>query len=215
VLLVSSAADGSPPADPRATTDLEGALDRWQPTEEELEDLRFIAEDEGITLAEAIERIAWQPRFGVFVDRLRSSFPDDFAGARIIDGGRFNAFVQFRGSVPEGVATDASIRGLSIDFRTGVGFSERDLATRARTVHRSLLMAGFADTVTGYDISSGTIDVEIARRPEDRGRSTEAMLTLLPRSARADGVRVAFFDSLPGNVDTVYGGGSAGSSRWW
>lgn len=66
----------------------------------ELEDLRSIADREGISLQEAINRYGWHNNFSLAVSGIRREFPEDFTRSEIV--GAAKAWVGFAGSAPEG-----------------------------------------------------------------------------------------------------------------
>ena len=53
------------------------------PSDAELQDLQFIANQEGISLQEAIDRYAWRDNFSLAVSKIREAAPGSFAGAEI------------------------------------------------------------------------------------------------------------------------------------
>lgn len=48
---------------------------------ERCRDLELLAEQEGISLEEAIEKYAWQSPFGYLVNNIRERYPEDFTGS--------------------------------------------------------------------------------------------------------------------------------------
>ncbi len=78
-----------------------------------LEDLTTMAEQEGISLEEAIDRYAWHESFSMLVADIREKYPDRFAGAMITPDG--NLWIAFESKAPEGVdaGVEEHLRGKS------------------------------------------------------------------------------------------------------
>jgi hypothetical protein len=200
VLTVATAACGGsarPVADGPLPT-AEELIEQYGVTPAALEDLRWIAGEEGWTLEEAIYRVAWQEGFSLFANEIRGTYPDEFAGAGILgDEGPHNVFISFRSAVPDAVRDDPRLEHLDVDFREMTGFSEDQLGEQTIAIHRAMLDAGFVDVVTGPDIDTGMIEVQAERRTFDHGRSDPQILAVLPDIVRAGNVRVVFFDFVP------------------
>lgn len=65
----------------------------------ELQDLMWIAADDGIPLEEAIFRYGWQNQFAHAATELEENHPYEFAGAGIVNNG-CGAWIAFSGAVP-------------------------------------------------------------------------------------------------------------------
>ena len=92
------------------------------PNQAELEDLQFIADQEGISLETAIERYGWHDNFSLAVEQIREASPAAFSGAEIVDDS--NAWIAFDGKAPQ-EALDilntfrSSHSWVSVQIRTG------------------------------------------------------------------------------------------------
>ena len=92
------------------------------PSEAELEDLQFIADQEGISLQTAIERYGWRDNFSLAAAQIEEAVPDAFIGAEIVDGS--SAWIAFDGKAPQ-EALDilntfrSSHSWVSVQIRTG------------------------------------------------------------------------------------------------
>ena len=193
---------GSTPPSESASPSVEELIEQFGVTPAELEDIRLVAEEEGWTLAEALDRIAWQQGFAVFVQELREDYVSDFAGAAILgEVSPRSVFIGFRSTVPAEVRDDARLQHIDVEFREMLGFSEDGLNRQAIEVHRAMLDAGFPDVVSGPNTSTGIVEVAAVRREVDRGKSDQEIITSLPAAVRADNVRVMFFDELPSSDD--------------
>ena len=128
---------------------------------ERCRDLEFLAEQEGISLEEAIENYAWQSPFGHLVNQIREKFPEDFTGSWIEDS--VKGFISFTGTAPA-EAVEA-VRAFPRDIRIieNRGFTEAGLTKRHQIVHD--IISGYEE-VTGItsspDITTGQIEVAVA-----------------------------------------------------
>ena len=121
-------------------------------------DLELIAEQEGITFEEAIERYAWQEAFGYLVNNIQEKFPEEYAGSWIEDD--VNGFVSFTGTAPpEAVEV---IRAFphphAIQIIENRVFTQATLTKRLHVVHD--IAASYeevADIVSTYSITTGQI----------------------------------------------------------
>ncbi len=92
------------------------------PNEAELEDLQFIAIQEGISLQTAIERYGWRDNFSLAASQIEEAVPDAFIGAEIVDDS--NAWIAFNRKAPQ-EALDiintfrSSHSWVSVQIRTG------------------------------------------------------------------------------------------------
>ncbi len=197
-----------------------------------MEDLAQVAESEGITIDEAIERYAWNQPFAVLVDKIRQSYPDEFAGSAIEAGDGYSAWVGFRDTAPVGALDLLAGFSRPIEVREGRSFTEAELEEATVRAHYALWdRQDLVENVsTYYEIRTGEILATVELRDSFRasvGNGDEArdrLVPLLPADVR-DRVTVEVVDDLPGGTDTVYGGVrlstcttgftvSSGSGRW-
>ena len=196
-LLVSLAACGSGEVSesPLSTSlpSIEEMIDQFGVTPAALEDVRFIADEEGWSLEEALYRIGWQESFSHFVAELRDAYPEDFSAGGILgDEGPRNVFLAFRGPVPEEVRTDPRLGHLDVEFREATGFSEAELSAQVIDVHRTMLDLGFREVGTGPETETGEVRVDAARRPVDRSKTDAEIIATFPPNVRADNVVIVF-----------------------
>lgn len=126
----------------------------------QLSDLQTMADQEGISLEEAIQRYGWQEPFAMMVEELRVAFPDDFAGARIVDDTK--GWVAFRDDPPQAALDRIAAFGRPIEVISGRGFSEGELARTVVEIHGEAISLGiFEDVASGYDTQAGSILVEV------------------------------------------------------
>ncbi len=181
-----------------------GRLDKidCDPTPVELEDIEFIAEQDGIPLDEAIARYGWQGCFVEVTNYLEEAYPDQYAGAAITNGGR-GGWIAFKGDVPEEAAELAKAIPVTVQLIGGKGFSEAELNQALQAVYFDI--SSHEDVVAasgGYDIETGVITVQAQPRetltdPTQRERLREVLQPEQPaRSAIT--VEVIIVDELGG-----------------
>ena len=108
------------------------------PSEAELDDLQFIADQESISLQTAIERYGWRDNFSLAVKQIQEAVSVAFVGAEIVDDS--NAWIAFKGAPPvaalEIINTfKSSHSGVSVQIRTGKGWAEEELNKAIPAVH--------------------------------------------------------------------------------
>jgi hypothetical protein len=178
-------ASGGQPA-----SDLAGDAASLSP--EELEDITAHAARTGLSAQEAISAYGWHASFARLAGQLESSFPAEFAGARITDSPRQRAFVAFKGEAPAGArAAVRAYRHAAVDLVTHRGFSVRELHDVMVAAHQSVHAR--KDLVTGvsshYDLVDGRVFVDaVPASPGD----------LLP--PRRDALVKALRQGLPAGV---------------
>ncbi|TNU75781.1 hypothetical protein FH969_05650 [Miniimonas arenae] len=126
----------------------------------EMQDLRLVAEQNGISLDEAITRYAWNDNFALVVDTMRRAHPESFTSAEIVDA--FHAWISFKGPAPDvGVVLDAFERtapAVEVELRADEGYSERELERSIENVHYAIYGSpGVLQAATSFDADTRTI----------------------------------------------------------
>ena len=136
------------------------------PSDAELQDLQALADRDGISLQEAIDRYAWHDNFSKMASTIREVAPEAFAGAEIL--GPRQARIAFAGQ-PSKTALNIldifrnSHGGVSVEVRTGLGYSEAELERAIPAVHYAVLRSpGVRDATTSFDSSTGQIRTIVA-----------------------------------------------------
>ena len=131
------------------------------PSDAELQDLQAIADREGISLQEAIDRYAWRDNFSLAVSRVRDVAPEIFAGAEIVDDS--NAWIAFVEQPPK-AALDildifrSSHSSISVEVRTSASITEAELQKAIPAVHYAVFRSpGVRNASTSFDSSSAQI----------------------------------------------------------
>ena len=128
---------------------------------ERRQQLSWQAEQEGISIDEAIEKYAWQSPLAYLVNEIREEYPDDFAGARIEDD--LSAWIAFSGAAPADAATSIRAFPRAVRIIENRGFTEADLDRRLKVVHRSVMDNDKVESaISTYDIATGRLTVDIA-----------------------------------------------------
>jgi len=191
--LLAACGSGGDSALPTSLPTADEMIEQLDLSSAALEDLRFIADEEGWSLEEALYRIGWQEDFSRFVQELREAYPEDFtAGGILGEAGPRSVFIAFSGAVPDEVRFDPRLGHLEVEFRESTGFSEAVLSDQVIDVHYTMRNLGFLEVGTGPDIDTGQVRVDAARRPIDRGRTAEEIVASLPQNLRADNVVIVF-----------------------
>jgi hypothetical protein len=152
----------------------------------ELQDLGRVAEQNGMSLQDAIDRYAWNDDFAEMVTQIRAVAPESFAGAEIVDAR--NAWVAFTGDVPAVAlplveAFSAQYPNVSVSMRTGSGVSELDLEAAIESAHYAVLgQDGVLDATTSFDDDARRITILVAL---ERGVPPEALDALRAVATRA------------------------------
>lgn len=175
-------------------------------SDEEMFDLQTVADDEGISLDEAIERYGWQNAFALGVTELQEEFPGSFSSATMGSGG-VGPSISFKGKAPEALATILGDLPIDVRIIENVAWSEKELIEAGQAIHYAVQsFGGTYDVQTDIDAVSGTVTVS-TDAPQSRTNlidrpSVRAATELLP-----EGTHVFFEEvpSLTGGDDTVHG----------
>ena len=136
------------------------------PSDAELQDLQTAADQDGISLQEAINQYAWRDNFALATSRIREAAPEDFAAAEIVDADR--AWVAFKEQPPKAALDILDIfrnshGGISVEVRTGVGYSEVELQKAIPAVHYAALRSsGVRDATTTFESSTALVRTVVA-----------------------------------------------------
>ena len=129
------------------TVDVERIIEEYETRiSRDLDWWRFVADDMGVSLEEAIETYAWQTPMSSLVHEIRVEFPDDFSGAEITDD--VTGWIGFKSGAP--LAAGEAIRAFSrsvkpIEIVEHRGFSEKEVLDRRHQVRRRQPSFGIRD----------------------------------------------------------------------
>jgi hypothetical protein len=194
------------------------------PTPAELDDLRTLSHDLGISFEEAIRVYGWRRSFGQLVADIASRYPDDFAGAAI-DDGTGQPWIGFKDSVPadahalvgslepEVLAnawTQSGRRVSRVDYRPSRGYSERELHDRVAAVHMAAYenVRHAADLSTDVDPATGHVTMTLSIRRSADGTPAANERALLDRIDVNDNVSVRVVAGALGSDEATHRGGS-------
>jgi len=173
-----------------------------EPTPAELEDIAFIAEQDGISLDEAIARYGWQSCFGEVTSYLSETYSDQYAGASIVEEGR-RAWIAFKGEVPGEVSALIEAIPVPVDLVGSRGFSEVELNEILQSVYSDISSDEEVAASNGsYDIETGVITIHVQpaqtlTEPDQRDQLRERLLPDQPANT-AITVDVIVVDELGG-----------------
>ncbi len=132
------------------------------PNAAELENLQFVANQEGISLQTAIARYGWRDNFSLAVAQVREEVPAAFTKAEIVDDS--NAWIAFKANAPQ-AALDIintfknSHSGVSVQIITGKGFTEVELRKVIEAAHYAVYESSEVHSaVTTFDSSTDQIN---------------------------------------------------------
>jgi streptogrisin C len=131
-----------------------------------LEDLTRSAEQEGISLADAVDRYAWHESLSLVVSQVKDAYPAQYAGARIEATGAAQAWVAFAGTAPAAAIDLLRTSPVPVAVRQHCSHSEAELKTRLEEVHHAIWDRGdvVADVSSGYDLETGELTVLVQPR---------------------------------------------------
>ncbi|WP_214323793.1 S1 family peptidase [Nonomuraea sediminis] len=147
----------------------------------ELNDLKLVVRDQKITLEEAIERIAWQPRLNEIGAALERRFPAEISGLAVLENG-LKAQIGFKGKIPDYAVQLAKALPVAVELVGNKGFSQSDLKQARDAAYASV--AAKRDVVQtlmgGYDTDTGVVEITVKPRvmPKD-GAARQAMVAKL------------------------------------
>lgn len=188
-------------------------------SEAELEDLRTLADQSGMSLQAAVDRYGWNDNFALAVAGIREAFPKAFTGAEILDAD--HAWIGFAARVPESAldVIDAfgKTHGVAVDVRSDLGLNERDLEKAIEVAHFSVLgTPGVSDALTTYDFGSGQIMITVVLDDAVPGSMVDDLRLIAARSL-ADATDVGILDyigvSVARSITPVVGGDESSSEH--
>ena len=189
----------------------EAALIRQHPSisgPAELDDLHFIANQDGITLEESIARYAWGDDFSMIVRAIEDDDPDSVVDAAITSGS--TARIEVSGSI-SGNARSAIDKfqsenpHVTVSLQTGKdpGFTKREREEAVIGAHFAVLEEdGVQDIVTYFDSDANEIvvTVQMATPPSDEKQSS---LEETAERGAAEATRLDITDSLTISLSVV------------
>ena len=167
----------------------------------ELNDLQFIANQDGITLDESIARYAWGDDFSMMVSAIRDDDPDSVVHAAITSGS--SAWIKFSGSI-SGNARKAIDKfksenpHVAVSLQTGrdPGFTRREADEAVVGAHFAVMAEdGVQDSVTYYDSDAIEIVVTVQMATPPSGEKIYSLVKAAERGA-AEATRPDITDSL-------------------
>jgi hypothetical protein len=188
-----------------------GILDEvdCEPSPTELEDIAAIAEQDGLSLDEAIARYGWQGCFGEVTSYLSEVYSDQYAGAAIVEDGR-RAWIAFKGDIPEEAHGLVEAIPVTVELIGSRGFSETELNETLQSVYFNI--SNHKDVVAAngsYDQETGVITIHAEpiatlTDPDQRERLRETLQPDQPVNI-AITIEVIVVDQLGGGDDESSG----------
>ncbi|WP_433412970.1 hypothetical protein ACQP1V_27425 [Microtetraspora malaysiensis] len=181
----------------------------------ELTDLKLAAKSKKITLEEAIETIAWQPRLNEIGTKLKELFPAETSGLAVLDDGR-KAQIGFKGDIPAEAIDLAKTLPVTVELVGNKGFSDEELnqardAAYAEVASRRDLVETLSG---GYDPETGVVTIDVKPRVIPRDAVAQQTITTQLQPAQpankkiSIALRITERDSVtPQATDTYMRGG--------
>jgi len=174
----------------------------------ELNDLQFIANQDGITLDESIARYAWGDDFSSMVTAIEDDEPDSVVDVAITSGS--SARIKFSGSI-SGNARNAIDKfqsenphvAISLQAGKDPGFTRREADEAVIGAHFAVMAEdGVQDSVTYYDSDSFEIVVTVQMATPPSGEKLSSLEKAAERGA-AEATRPDITDSLAISLSVV------------
>ena len=174
----------------------------------ELDDLQFIANQDGITLEESIARHAWRGDFSKMVTAIEEEDPDSVVDAAITSGS--SAWIKFSGSI-SGNARNAIDKfksenphvEVSLQAGRDPGFTKREVEEAVVGAHFAVMAEdGVQDSVTYYDSDAIEIVVTVQMATPPSGEKLSSLEKAAERGA-AEATRPDITDSLAISLSVV------------
>ena len=175
------------------------------------EDVGLLAKESGISYAEAEDAIKAQDEFARYADRLIAKFPNRIARMWKEPAPSTKAHIQFVGKVPNTVLEEVFQNKVPghVSVTGGGRMSLNEQAKRTQAAGRGLRKAGFVRSLSYYDPSTDSIQLEVkvsekAARP-DRSKILSAVQSELKGTDLRDQLRTITGKEL--KLKTIRGDG--------
>ena len=129
-----------------------------------LQDLRSVANTEGISIQAAVDQYGWHHPFSLAVADISAAAADDFSGAAIT--GSAQAWIAFADDTVPEAATNALTEfrkdypNITIEFHTGTSFTDREISAALRAAYFKVYNSTeVQDAIASFN--SGTRQIEI------------------------------------------------------
>ncbi|MDE2788708.1 MAG: hypothetical protein OXL37_18910 [Chloroflexota bacterium] len=175
----------------------------------EVNDLQFIANQDGITLDESIMRFAWRDDFSKMVTAIEKENPDSIVDAASTSGS--SARIKFSGSI-SGSAQDAIDKfksenphvEISLQAGRDPGFTKREAEEAVIGAHFAVMAEdGVQNSVTFYDSDAVRIVVTVQMATPPSGEKLSSLEKAAERGA-AEATRPDITDSLTISLSVVH-----------
>jgi hypothetical protein len=166
-----------------------------------LVDYQQMANEDGVSLEETINKYHWQKEFARVATDLADAYPNEFAGAAVVEQSSAG-WIAFKGSVPVEAASLIASVAKPVTLIGNRGFSQEELAVTLEQNYHPMIER--SEVVDGYgtsDPESGVITITL--QPSD-GLSLDERLALL-EELTSDVVR----SNLSIDVNVVLGGAAS------
>lgn len=174
-------------------------------------DIDLLVKESGMSYAEAVDAINAQDEFARYADKLMAKFPNRIARMWKEPAPSTKSHIQFVGKVPAEVMDEVFMNKVPahVSITGGGSISFQDNIRRAQVVAKGLRKAGYKRSLSFYDPSTDSIQLEVkvskgAARP-DPGEILRAVQEGLRGTELSEHIRSITGKDL--KIKTVYGEG--------
>ncbi|GAB3995599.1 DNRLRE domain-containing protein [Nocardioides marmoraquaticus] len=180
-----------------------------------LEDLKRVAQSEGVSLDEAVARWGWQNEFADIVEEMSETHPESFSSAGINESGEVGGTISFTSDAPSAIQSEVDVAtdDLPVDIavETDATYTQSEelyVVTQARIAVENA--SGRTDVSTEYDEVANIVQATVGGGGSLSESSVEADVadqldnTLPP--IEVPGVEVTLLTGSAGVSETLRGG---------
>lgn len=174
------------------------------------DDLTAIAEERGVSVAEAAALVDWQNEFAIAATAIEEKFPGSFTDAEIISEQPAVARIRFKGEVPAGVKDLLADLpdNIEVELLGGEKRSAEEINSLVITAHEQAERRnpGIGDHVTEYNHSTGSITMvaQSTGLPSQRTVASGAVESRASTERRLSAALSTDVD-IPVSLDLIFG----------
>lgn len=132
------------------------------PSEDDFSTLQTMANEDGISLEEAVRRYAWQDEFAIRATLLEEMYPTLFSYATITHGASPKAYVHFKSEIPPSAYQHfTGIEVVNVSLQRNYGLSAGDIRDQVTSSHQVASQQSTRNMATSFDLDARTVVVEV------------------------------------------------------
>lgn len=180
----------------------------------QLEDLKLIADEEGITLQDAVTRYGWQDDFALAVEEISEQLPESFSYGEATEGDDPVPVIHLTGDAPaeaDAIVTDAGTRvNLDLQIENDAIYTALEIEEIVSDAHDAVVYAvGTDDVGTFYDEKANVVRADVggfASGDESIETDVNVALAAVDRSVVIPNVEIVFHDEEAADEEAIRGG---------